>query len=54
MPVYEFQCNLCRKVFTMFMKMAELGKKAVACPHCEKDDTRQVLSSFTAVTARKS
>ncbi|MFV2082141.1 MAG: zinc ribbon domain-containing protein, partial [bacterium] len=54
MPVYEFVCEACKKIFEVTMSMAEAGVKKVVCPKCDSDKVRQRLSAFSAVTSRKS
>jgi putative FmdB family regulatory protein len=55
MPVYEFYCRRCRKPFTAFMHVAEHDKDTAECPQCQrKDEVEKRLSTFTAVTSRKS
>jgi len=54
MPVYEFLCAACKEIFEVIMPMVEAGVKKVVCPECNSDDVSQLLSSFSAVTSRKS
>ena len=54
MPVYEFECKKCRKVFEVAMSIAEAVKKKMVCPDCGGKDVVQLFSSFSAVTSRKS
>ncbi len=54
MPVYEFACAACKKIFEVTMSMVEAGVKKVVCPECDSDDVNQLPSSFSAVTSRKS
>jgi putative FmdB family regulatory protein len=54
MPIYEFECQACKKIFSLAMKVAELEAAKITCPHCGSEDVSQVLSLFSAVTSRKS
>jgi putative FmdB family regulatory protein len=55
MPIYEFWCRKCEKPFTADMHVAEHDADVAACPQCrEKKDVEKRMSSFTAVTSRKS
>ncbi len=55
MPVYEFFCTSCQEPFTAVMHVAEHDASVPECPKCgRKDDVQKRLSSFTAVTSRKS
>jgi len=54
MPTYEFRCHSCEKIFSLIMKVADLGKSKVTCPHCGKNKVSQVFSGFFAKTSRKS
>lgn len=55
MPVYGFYCRRCELAFTEEMHVAEHDADVAACPRCrEKKDVEKRMSSFTAVTSRKS
>ncbi len=43
MPVYDFQCQDCGKVFEVFRRWKELPKK-VRCPNCNSENTRKLFS----------
>lgn len=51
---YVFLCQDCHKEFTQTLHIAELEKGGVACPHCGSKRVNQVVSEFSAVTAKKS
>ena len=36
MPVYEYVCSGCKKMFEVIKPITEYGKKAVICPMCRK------------------
>ena len=50
MPVYEYFCLDCRKVFEMRRPMSQ-SDAPVRCQACESDKTRRMLSMFAAQTA---
>jgi len=54
MSQYIFHCRDCNKEFTQAIHMSEREKVEVACPHCGSKRTEQLVSAFSAVTARKS
>lgn len=54
MPVYEFECEDCTKVFSLALRVTELGKVKVTCPHCECDRVRQIISRVSVMTSKKS
>ncbi len=54
MPVYEFICEKCKKPFTLTMKFSEYEKTKVTCPKCKSTKVRQQVTSFQAITSKKS
>ncbi len=34
MPYYVFSCRDCSKQFTLFLRVADLEKGGLSCPHC--------------------
>jgi putative FmdB family regulatory protein len=55
MPLYEFFCRRCEKAFAEVMHVEEHEAKVPECPKCHKrDEVEKRLSTFTAVTSRKS
>jgi putative FmdB family regulatory protein len=55
MPVYEFFCGRCQRPFTAFMHVKEHDTESAECPECHrKEEVEKKLSTFTAVTSRKS
>jgi putative FmdB family regulatory protein len=55
MPVYEYFCTKCGEAFTTVMHVTEHEETIPECPKCgRKDDIQKRMSSFTAVTSRKS
>ena len=55
MPVYEFKCKQCQKIFSIQISVSEYEKtKTFSCPSCKSEDVKRVFSKFTAVTSKKS
>jgi len=54
MPEYEFLCTACKKTFSTTLTLVEYEKGKIVCPKCGSDDVEQRLSSFYAVTSKKS
>jgi len=44
MPIYEYKCGKCKKVFEELVQGTE--EKKPKCPACGKDDTKKILSNF--------
>jgi putative FmdB family regulatory protein len=54
MPTYEYECQQCKKKFTLIQSISEHGKTKVACPKCKSAKVKQSISVFTTKTSRKS
>lgn len=54
MPTYEFKCEKCKKSFTLVMTISEYEKKKKRCPKCKSTKVKQQITSFQAVTSKKS
>jgi putative FmdB family regulatory protein len=55
MPLYEFFCRRCEESFAAVMHVAEHEVEVPECPQCHRrDEVEKRLSTFTAVTSRKS
>ncbi len=54
MPLYEYRCQECRKVFSLRLHIIEHEKKRPKCPKCSSRKLEQVYSPFFAKTAKKS
>jgi len=52
MPVYEFLCVACNKIFS-FHSFKVATEKVPECPKCSNADLRRVPSSFGVATAPK-
>ncbi|NIR67258.1 MAG: zinc ribbon domain-containing protein [Aliifodinibius sp.] len=55
MPTYEFHCKDCNKTFSIQLTIAEFEKKSPPkCPHCKGSNVRQIFSSVSVQTDKKS
>jgi putative FmdB family regulatory protein len=54
MPDYEYRCENCKKRFSLTLSISEYEKKKVQCPKCKSRKVKQQISSFQAVTSKKS
>lgn len=46
MPLFEFSCLKCGKVFEELLSLAELEAGDVACPACRSPEVTRGLSAF--------
>ena len=54
MPHYEFICRKCQKTFALTMSLADHEKGRFTCPKCTSRKVEQKLSTFAAVTSKRS
>lgn len=54
MPVYVFFCQDCKKEFSQILRISELEKGGIKCPHCGGEKVEQRVAAFSAVTSKKS
>jgi putative FmdB family regulatory protein len=54
MSQYAFHCQDCDKEFTQHHHITDIDKAEVKCPHCGSRNVHQLVSSFSAVTSKKS
>ncbi len=54
MPLYEYECIECKKVFTAVLSLREHEQGQVSCPGCGSQKVEQLISPFIAKTDRKS
>jgi putative FmdB family regulatory protein len=54
MPHYVFICRDCKKEFDKILRISELEKGGIKCPHCGSDQIEQQVAAFSAVTSKKS
>jgi len=53
MPIYDYLCLKCKKMFTEIIRLAEIETKKPVCPHCNSKEVKKQLSTFHAKTSRK-
>ncbi len=54
MPTYEYHCRDCDRTFTVYMSIKDHEAEEMRCAHCHGTQIEQVLTSFVAVTSKKS
>ena len=54
MPTYEYWCEDCHKTFETVLSLSEYGKQPVECPGCKGKNVKRQMSTFQAVTSKKS
>jgi putative FmdB family regulatory protein len=55
MPDYEYQCNDCKKTFTVHLTISEHDKTGhPKCTYCGSSNVEQLLSAATVITPKKS
>jgi putative FmdB family regulatory protein len=53
MPLYEYECRTCKKVFTVALTLREHEQGKVTCPGCGSEQVAQLITSFIAKTVSK-
>jgi putative FmdB family regulatory protein len=53
MPIYEYLCLKCKKVFTEIIRLADLETHKTFCPKCNSKDVKKQLSTFHCKTPKK-
>lgn len=53
MPLYEYECQNCKNIFTAVLSLREHEMEEVSCPNCRSKEVRQLMSAFIAKTASK-
>jgi putative FmdB family regulatory protein len=53
-PTYEYECEKCRRRFSVVHHISAHTGRAPACPKCKSKSTRQLPSAFYAKTIKKS
>lgn len=54
MPHYDFICHACKKLFSKILTLSEYEKGKMTCPNCGSRKLEQQISTFYAVTSKKS
>ena len=53
MPIYEFKCNKCEKIFEQLIFSSDEEEK-LGCPSCGQSNTSRLMSSFSSGTMSSS
>lgn len=53
MPIYEYECQNCHKVFTAALSLREHDQGKAACPGCGSKQVTQLITPFNAKTSSK-
>jgi putative FmdB family regulatory protein len=48
MPIYEYRCRKCKKLFEKIQRVGE-GGDSIKCPYCGEPKPEKVLSSFSSL-----
>lgn len=51
MPIYEFKCLGCGKVFELLKLKKEDEKSGMKCPKCSSQEVERVLSLVSVITS---
>ena len=54
MPVYDYLCNDCHRIFERTLTLHQYESEQMHCPHCGSDNIEQRAAAFYAVTTKKS
>jgi putative FmdB family regulatory protein len=54
MPTYEYLCKDCRDLFEKTLTLASHAREPITCPKCGSKNVEQELTTFYAVTSKKS
>jgi putative FmdB family regulatory protein len=50
----EFECRICKKIFTLVMRISDRLAARIKCPGCGSEDVETLMQPFIARTAKKS
>jgi putative FmdB family regulatory protein len=48
MPIYEYQCKKCEKIFSVLVMSASAGEPE--CPSCGSREIKKMMSAFSCTT----
>jgi putative FmdB family regulatory protein len=54
MPSYEYRCRTCDRTFEIRLSVQDHDAGRARCPHCQGQEVEQVMTSFVAMTSKKS
>jgi len=52
MPIYEYQCNACKRRFSRLMKISQLEDHQ-SCDHCGSPRTQRLVSRFRTIRSEE-
>jgi putative FmdB family regulatory protein len=50
MPIYEYKCSKCSRLFSVLQKIG-MSEKDTVCPDCGSNDVKKLLSAFSCSAA---
>ena len=53
MPIYEYRCRKCEKIFEKIQKVDE-GGDSLKCPYCGEREPEKILSGFSSLKGSES
>jgi putative FmdB family regulatory protein len=53
MPIYEYRCRKCEKIFEKIQKVDE-GGDSLKCPYCGEKKPEKILSGFSSLKGSES
>ncbi len=53
MPIYEYKCNNCSKIFEEFIRES-FNESDLICPYCSSKSIRRIMSSYSAFGSNNS
>jgi len=53
MPIYEYRCRKCEKIFEKIQKLNE-GEDSLQCPYCGEKKPGKILSGFSSLKGSES
>ena len=54
MPIYDYRCGKCHKVFSITESIVAHGTRKVRCPNCKSTRVERVFGTFFPNTSKKS
>jgi len=54
MSQYAYHCEDCNREFTQHHHISEIDQTEIKCPNCGGKNVHQLVSTFSAVTSKKS
>ena len=54
MPIYDFDCQNCKKRFELFLAYHEYGSRPIVCVHCGSDNVKRRLNRIRVTKSEDS